>query len=161
SIPLAFFGTVAALWALGISLSVVVFLGVIMLAGIVVNNAIVLIDYINVLRRRGVSREEAIVTAGVVRLRPILMTTATTVLGLIPMALGFGDGAEIRTPMAIAVISGLTTSTVLTLFFIPSLYALFDRMKDRLFGRETAAAGEQETAAGAGLSPAAGTVATP
>jgi HAE1 family hydrophobic/amphiphilic exporter-1 len=161
SIPLAFFGTVAALWALGISLSVVVFLGVIMLAGIVVNNAIVLIDYINVLRRRGVAREEAIVTAGVVRLRPILMTTATTVLGLIPMALGFGDGAEIRTPMAIAVISGLTTSTVLTLFLIPSLYALFDRMKDRTFGRETAKAGEADRASGAGLSPAAGTVAAP
>jgi hydrophobic/amphiphilic exporter-1 (mainly G- bacteria), HAE1 family len=159
SIPLAFFGTVAVLWALGISLSVVVFLGVIMLAGIVVNNAIVLIDYINVLRRRGISREEAIVTAGVVRLRPILMTTATTVLGLIPMALGFGDGAEIRTPMAITVISGLTTSTVLTLFLIPSLYALFDRMKDRLFGRETART--EETAAGTGLAPTAGTVTAP
>ncbi|HYO14650.1 MAG TPA: efflux RND transporter permease subunit [Thermoanaerobaculia bacterium] len=159
SIPLAFFGTVAALWALGISLSVVVFLGVIMLAGIVVNNAIVLIDYINVLRRRGISREEAIVTAGLVRLRPILMTTATTVLGLIPMALGFGDGAEIRTPMAITVISGLTTSTVLTLFLIPSLYALFDRMKDRLFGHETARTGEDETTAGTGLAP--GTVTAP
>ena len=159
SIPLAFFGTVVALWALGISLSVVVFLGVIMLAGIVVNNAIVLIDYINVLRRRGVSREEAIVTAGVVRLRPILMTTATTVLGLIPMALGFGDGAEIRTPMAITVISGLTTSTVLTLFLIPSLYALFDRMKDRLLGHETART--EETAAGTGLAPTAGTVTAP
>lgn len=143
SIPLAFFGTIVALWALGISLSVVVFLGMIMLAGIVVNNAIVLIDYINVLRRRGVSREEAIVTAGVVRLRPILMTTATTVLGLIPMALGLGDGAEIRTPMAIAVISGLTSSTLLTLFLIPSLYALFDRMKDRLFGHEAAPVDEQ------------------
>lgn len=142
SIPLAFFGTIAALWALGISLSVVVFLGMIMLAGIVVNNAIVLIDYINVLRRRGVSREEAIVTAGVVRVRPILMTTATTVLGLLPMALGLGDGAEIRTPMAVAVISGLTTSTVLTLFLIPSLYALFDRMKDRLFGEAPAPAEE-------------------
>lgn len=142
SIPLAFFGTIAALWALGISLSIVVFLGMIMLAGIVVNNAIVLIDYINVLRRRGVSREEAIVTAGVVRLRPILMTTATTVLGLMPMALGLGDGAEIRTPMAIAVISGLISSTLLTLFLIPSLYALFDRMKDRLFGHETAPAEE-------------------
>ena len=153
SIPLAFFGTIAALWALGISLSVVVFLGMIMLAGIVVNNAIVLIDYINVLRRRGVPREEAIVTAGVVRLRPILMTTATTVLGLLPMALGLGDGAEIRTPMAIAVISGLTSSTLLTLFLVPSLYALFDRMKDRLFGEEPAPAEEP-----AGL---AGTVAVP
>jgi HAE1 family hydrophobic/amphiphilic exporter-1 len=134
SIPLAFFGTVATLWVMGISLSVVVFLGMIMLAGIVVNNAIVLIDYINVLRRRGVPRDLAIVTAGTVRLRPILMTTATTVLGLVPMALGIGDGAEIRTPMAIAVISGLTSSTVLTLFLIPSIYALFDRMKDRLLG---------------------------
>ncbi|HSF39440.1 MAG TPA: efflux RND transporter permease subunit [Thermoanaerobaculia bacterium] len=148
SIPLAFFGTITALWALGISLSVVVFLGMIMLAGIVVNNAIVLIDYINVLRRRGVPRDEAIVTAGVVRLRPILMTTATTVLGLLPMALGLGDGAEIRTPMAIAVISGLTSSTLLTLFLIPSLYALFDRMKDRLFGEEPAPAEEPGGLAG-------------
>ncbi len=136
TIPLAFFGTVATLWALGISLSVVVFLGMIMLAGIVVNNAIVLIDYINVLRRRGLPRDEAIVTAGVVRLRPILMTTATTVLGLLPMVFGVGDGAEIRTPMAIAVVSGLVTSTVLTLFIIPSIYALVDRLQGRLLGRE-------------------------
>lgn len=155
TIPLAFFGTVVTLWAMDISLSVVVFLGMIMLAGIVVNNAIVLIDYINILRRRGVPRDEAIVTAGVVRLRPILMTTATTVLGLIPMALGFGDGAEIRTPMAISVISGLTSSTVLTLFLIPSIYALFERTKDRLLGRETIPAGPEEP----GVSPAAGTVA--
>ncbi|HVF61184.1 MAG TPA: efflux RND transporter permease subunit [Thermoanaerobaculia bacterium] len=139
TIPLAFFGTVATLWALGISLSVVVFLGMIMLAGIVVNNAIVLIDYINVLRRRGLPRDEAIVTAGVVRLRPILMTTATTVLGLLPMVFGVGDGAEIRTPMAIAVISGLVTSTALTLFIIPSIYALVDRLQGRLLGREEAA----------------------
>ena len=140
TIPLAFFGTVATLWALGISLSVVVFLGMIMLAGIVVNNAIVLIDYINVLRRRGLARDEAIVTAGVVRLRPILMTTATTVLGLLPMVFGVGDGAEIRTPMAIAVVSGLVTSTVLTLFIIPSIYALVDRLQGRLLGREEAVA---------------------
>ena len=150
TIPLAFFGTVATLWALGISLSVVVFLGMIMLAGIVVNNAIVLIDYINVLRRRGLPRDEAIVTAGVVRLRPILMTTATTVLGLLPMVFGVGDGAEIRTPMAIAVVSGLVTSTVLTLFIIPSIYALVDRLQGRLLGREeavTAAAGAAGQAA--------------
>jgi HAE1 family hydrophobic/amphiphilic exporter-1 len=98
-----------------------------MLAGIVVNNAIVLVDYINTLRGREMSRDEAIVTAGSVRLRPILMTTATTVLGLLPLALGFGDGAEIRSPMAIAVISGLLTSTALTLIVIPTIYALFDR----------------------------------
>jgi HAE1 family hydrophobic/amphiphilic exporter-1 len=130
TIPLAFAGTVATLWALRISLSVVVFLGMIMLAGIVVNNAIVLVDYVNTLRQRGLPREEAIVTAGRVRLRPILMTTATTVLGLLPMALGLGDGAEIRTPMAIAVISGLLASTVLTLIVIPSVYEMIERARE-------------------------------
>jgi len=135
TIPLAFFGTVLALKALGISLSVVVFLGMIMLAGIVVNNAIVLVDYINRLKRRGMDRVEAVVTAGSVRLRPILMTTATTVLGLLPMALGLGDGAEIRTPMAIAVISGLIASTALTLLIIPALYAVVDGLRDRVLAR--------------------------
>jgi HAE1 family hydrophobic/amphiphilic exporter-1 len=134
TIPLAFLGTVATLWVLDISLSVVVFLGMIMLAGIVVNNAIVLVDYINTLRQRGMERAEAIVTAGSVRLRPILMTTATTVLGLAPMALGLGDGAEIRTPMAIAVISGLLASTGLTLLLIPSVYSLIDRAREAALG---------------------------
>ncbi len=127
TIPLAFLGTMLTLWALNISLSIVVFLGMIMLAGIVVNNAIVLVDYINTLRGRGLAPVEAIVTAGTVRLRPILMTTATTALGLTPMALGLGDGAEIRTPMAIAVISGLIVSTVLTLVVVPVVYAVLDR----------------------------------
>ena len=104
TIPMAFVGTVLGLKMLGINLSVVVFLGMIMLAGIVVNNAIVLVDYANTLRGRGMALHEAIVQASCVRLRPILMTTATTVLGLLPMALGLGDGAEIRTPMAVAVI---------------------------------------------------------
>jgi hydrophobic/amphiphilic exporter-1 (mainly G- bacteria), HAE1 family len=133
TIPLAFFGSIAGLVALDISVSVVVFLGLIMLAGIVVNNAIVLIDYINTLRGRGLDRLEAIVTAGSVRLRPILMTTATTVLGLLPMALGLGDGAEIRTPMAITVICGLTTSTILTLIVIPTIYFLVDGLKEKFF----------------------------
>ena len=141
SIPLAFFGTVVTLYALHISLSIVVFLGMIMLAGIVVNNAIVLVDYVNVLRRRGMEREEAVVTAGAVRLRPILMTTATTVLGLLPMAVGLGDGAELRTPMAIAVISGLLVSTLLTLYAIPVLYSLLEDLKARLL---PAAAREEE-----------------
>jgi len=141
SIPLAFFGTVVTLFALGITLSIVVFLGMIMLAGIVVNNAIVLVDYVNVLRRRGVERVEAVVTAGAVRLRPILMTTATTVLGLLPMAVGLGDGAELRTPMAIAVISGLLVSTLLTLYAIPVLYSLLEDLKARLL---PVAAGEDE-----------------
>jgi HAE1 family hydrophobic/amphiphilic exporter-1 len=102
-----------------------VFLGLILLVGIVVNNAIVLIDYINVLRERGVPKGEAIVEAGRARLRPILMTALTTVVGLIPMALGLGEGAEIRAPMAITVIVGLSSATVLTLVVIPILYAQF------------------------------------
>ena len=135
TIPLALFGAAATLSLLHISLSVVVFLGMILLAGIVVNNAIVFIDYINTLRGRGMSRDEAVVQAGSVRLRPILMTTATTALGLLPMALGFGDGAELRSPMAITVISGLVASTVLTLLIVPSVYVVFDRMLDRALGR--------------------------
>jgi HAE1 family hydrophobic/amphiphilic exporter-1 len=139
TIPLAFVGTVLTLEVMGMTLSIVVFLGMIMLAGIVVNNAIVLVDYINVLRARGVERREAIVTAGAVRLRPILMTTATTVLGLVPMALGLGDGAEIRTPMAIAVISGLVASTLLTLVVIPTVYDLVEAGVERARTRTAAA----------------------
>ena len=133
TIPMAFVGTVLGLKFFGINVSVVVFLGMIMLAGIVVNNAIVLVDYTNTLRSRGMTLKEAIVQAGCVRLRPILMTTATTVLGLLPMALGLGDGAEIRTPMAVAVICGLLTSTVLTLLVIPTIYYLFGLVGERYF----------------------------
>ena len=133
TIPMAFVGTVLGLEILGINLSVVVFLGMIMLAGIVVNNAIVLVDYANTLRGRGIPLKEAIIKAGCVRLRPILMTTATTVLGLLPMAIGLGDGAEIRTPMAVAVISGLLTSTLLTLLVIPTIYYLFALVGERFF----------------------------
>ena len=104
-----------------------------MLAGIVVNNAIVLVDYTNTLRGRDIPLKEAIIQAGCVRLRPILMTTATTVLGLLPMAIGLGDGAEIRTPMAVAVISGLLTSTILTLLVIPTIYYLFALVGERFF----------------------------
>ena len=138
TIPLAFFGSLLLLFLMGVSLSIVVFLGMIMLAGIVVNNAIVLVDYINTLRERGSELVEAVHTAGTVRLRPILMTTATTVLGLTPMALGLGDGAEIRTPMALAVIGGLITSTALTLIIIPTFYVLIARLTERLFGRAQA-----------------------
>jgi HAE1 family hydrophobic/amphiphilic exporter-1 len=148
TIPLAFFGTVVTLYLLGISLSIVVVLGMIMLAGIVVNNAIVMVDYINVLRRRGAAMREAVVTAGTVRLRPILMTTGTTSLGLLPMALGLGDGAELRTPMAIAVISGLVVSTLLTLFIIPVIYSLVDALRARLTGRELSAETPSQVALG-------------
>lgn len=133
TVPLAFFGSVIGLKLLGIHLSVVVFLGWILLIGIVVNNAIVLVDYTNILRRRGLDLKEAVITAGKIRLRPILMTTATTIIGLFPMALGLGDGAEIRTPMAIAVIFGLTSSTALTLLVIPTIYLWTDRLQSALF----------------------------
>ena len=98
-----------------------------MLSGIVVNNGIVLIDYINQLRREGMKKMQAIKEASRVRLRPIVMTTLTTVLGLLPMALGLGEGAEIRSPMALTVIGGLIGATVLTLLVIPSVYSLVDR----------------------------------
>jgi len=127
SIPLGLIGVAYGLYLLEIQLSIVVFIGAIMLAGIMVNNAIVLVDYVNLLRRRGVPRDTAIVQAGQVRLRPILMTTMTTVLGLMPMALGFGEGAEIRVPMAVTVIAGLLCSTFLTLLVIPAVYALMGR----------------------------------
>jgi HAE1 family hydrophobic/amphiphilic exporter-1 len=127
TIPLALIGVLIFLYIFSMPASVVVFLGGIMLAGIVVNNAIVLVDYINQLRERGMEKIEAIMTAGKVRLRPIMMTTSTTVLGLLPMALGMGDGAEIRTPMAITVIVGLITSTILTLIVIPTVYSVLDR----------------------------------
>jgi HAE1 family hydrophobic/amphiphilic exporter-1 len=127
TVPLALIGVIVALWAAGISISVMVFIGFIMLVGIVVNNAIVLIDYINTLRRRGMAKAEAILLAGRVRLRPILMTTTTTVLGLLPMALGGGEGAEIRAPMAITVIAGLISATLLTLIVIPTIYNVVAR----------------------------------
>jgi len=129
TVPLGAIGVVWLLLATGQSLSVVVFIGAIMLSGIVVNNGIVLIDYINQLRRGGMDKMQAIKEAAVVRLRPIIMTTLTTVLGLLPMALGLGEGAEIRSPMALTVIGGLLGATVLTLLVIPSVYSLVDRGK--------------------------------
>ena len=127
SIPLALVGAVLALLITGTTVSVVVFIGLILLAGIVVNNAIVLVDLINQLRASGMERSDAIVEAGRLRLRPILMTTLTTTLGLLPLAIGVGEGAEIRAPMAITVIGGLVVSTLLTLVVIPVMYALLDR----------------------------------
>lgn len=129
TIPLALIGAVFALYIAGSSISIVVFIGVILLAGIVVNNAIVLIDMVNQLREGGMEKTEALRTAGASRLRPILMTTLTTVLGLLPLAIGLGEGAELRAPMAITVIGGLTVSTLLTLVVIPVLYDLVDRKK--------------------------------
>jgi HAE1 family hydrophobic/amphiphilic exporter-1 len=120
---------VLALFVTGTTVNIVAFIGVIMLAGIVVNNAIVLVDLINQLRMQGKSQTEAILEAGAARLRPILMTSLTTALGLLPMALGFGEGSEVRTPMAITVIGGLLVSTLLTLVVIPVVYSLMDRKR--------------------------------
>jgi HAE1 family hydrophobic/amphiphilic exporter-1 len=130
SIPLAAVGVALALWLTDTRLSIIVFIGLIMLAGIVVNNAIVLLDLINQLRERGMDRFAAIREGARLRLRPIMMTTLTTVLGLLPMALGLGQGSEMRTPMAITVIGGLLTSTLLTLLVVPVMYSLLDRRRD-------------------------------
>ncbi|MGI2059317.1 efflux RND transporter permease subunit [Shewanella baltica] len=127
AVPMALAGSVLGLYITQTHLSVVVFIGLIMLAGIVVNNAIVLVDRINQLRSEGVEKLDAIRAAAKSRLRPIMMTTLTTTLGLLPMALGLGDGSEVRAPMAITVIFGLSLSTLLTLIVLPVLYALFDR----------------------------------
>lgn len=124
TIPLALVGVVAALLVTGTTVTVIVLIGAVMLVGIVVNNAIVLIDTINRFRRGGLSKREAVVRAGHVRLRPILMTTTTTVLGLLPMALSFGQGAELRSPLAITVAGGLLLSTLLTLVVIPAVYMI-------------------------------------
>jgi HAE1 family hydrophobic/amphiphilic exporter-1 len=127
AVPMAVAGSILGLFITNTHLSIVVFIGLIMLAGIVVNNAIVLVDRINQLRQEGIEKISAIEQAAKSRLRPILMTTLTTALGLLPMAIGIGDGSEVRAPMAITVIFGLLVSTLLTLLVIPCLYALFDQ----------------------------------
>jgi HAE1 family hydrophobic/amphiphilic exporter-1 len=127
SVPFAIIGVLATMWVFGVTVSVVSLIGFILLAGIVVNAAIVLVDYANQLRKQGMTKIEALAHAGRVRLRPILMTMATTVFGLLPMALGLGEGAELRTPMALTVIGGIITSTLLTLLVVPAVYAILDR----------------------------------
>ena len=150
-------GVVYSIYLTGTTISVLVLLGVITLAGIVVNNGIVLIDYTNRLRRAGYDRRSAIVQAGQVRLRPILMTMLTTVLGLVPMALGWGQGAELRQPMAISVIGGLAFSTLLTLILIPVVYDLIDRKHFQ--ADAVGVSGErQRTDFGGDLAPAGGEI---
>lgn len=126
SVPFALTGAFLGLFFTGKSLSLPAFIGLIVLAGIVVNNAIVLIDFINQQRKANVERKTAIINAGKTRLRPILMTTSTTVLGLTPLALGIGEGSEIQAPMGVSVIGGLIFSTLVTLVLIPVLYSLLD-----------------------------------
>jgi HAE1 family hydrophobic/amphiphilic exporter-1 len=135
SLPLAFVGVIFALRALEVPVSVIALLGGIVLAGIVVNNAIILVDQINKLRAEGLPKLDAIVEGGRTRLRPVLMTTLTTVLGLLPLTgwlqglplLGGAEGIELRAPLAITVVAGLVSSTLLTLLVIPCVYSLSDR----------------------------------
>ncbi|MGB9812921.1 MAG: efflux RND transporter permease subunit [Thermovenabulum sp.] len=135
AIPFCITGVVFGLLLSRRAFSVPAFIGVIMLAGIAVNNAIVLVDYINQLRAKGKTVKEAIVEAGPRRLRPIMMTTLTTVLGLLPLALGIGEGSEIQAPLAVTVLGGLTVSTLLTLVVVPVLYSIFEDLSARVVRR--------------------------
>lgn len=127
TIPLAFTGGLFALFITGNEVSVIAMIGFVMLAGIIVNNGIVMVDYINQLRREGLDKHEAIVVSGKTRLRPILMTALTTILSMLTMALGMGDGSEMMQPMAIVTEGGMIYGTLLTLFVVPCIYDLFNR----------------------------------
>jgi HAE1 family hydrophobic/amphiphilic exporter-1 len=129
TIPLALVGSVWAMFLTGTTVNVVAYIGLIMLAGIVVNQSIVLIDAVNQARERGMAKHEAIVEAARLRLRPIIITKLTTILGLLPMAIGIGEGAEIRKPMAITVIGGVAIASFFTLLVIPVVYSLLDRKR--------------------------------
>lgn len=135
SVPLCATGVVLGLFLTGRTFGLTAFIGLLMLVGIVVKNGILLVDYTNVLRRRGMPREQAVLTAGPTRLRPILMTASAAALGMLPLALAIGKGSEVQAPMATAVIGGLTTSTFLTLFVVPTVYTVFDDMAVALAGR--------------------------
>jgi HAE1 family hydrophobic/amphiphilic exporter-1 len=132
AVPLAFVGVAFALLVTGQSLSVMSYIGIMMLIGIVVNNGIVYIDYINQLRRSGMEKRAAIVEAGRTRLRPILMTTLTTCFAIIPMAVSRGEGSELFSPIAITIFGGLLTSTFLTLVIVPSIYSIIDSITTRM-----------------------------
>ena len=132
SIPLTLIGVLGIHWIMGLSLSLFTAVGMVMLVGIVVNNGIVLIDYTNLLRRRGIALLDACVEAGGNRLRPILMTTLTTILSLVPVAFLRGEGSELIQPIAVTVIGGLSVSTLLTLFFVPVFYASVNRFGERI-----------------------------
>ena len=119
------------LWMSGSEVSVIAMIGFVMLSGIIVNNGIVLVDYINQLRAAGVEKYEAIVEAGRTRLRPILMTALTTVLGLVPMVVSSVSGSDMMRPMSIVTIGGLIYGTLLTLFVVPCIYAILNRKKDQ------------------------------
>lgn len=132
SIPATIIGIIVGFVITGRTLSVPSFIGIIMLSGIVVNNAIVLVDYINILRKRGIERDEAIISAGLQRLRPILMTTLTTVLAMAPLAIGIGEGSEMQAPLATVIVFGLSFSTLITLIFVPVIYIIMDNFSTKM-----------------------------
>jgi multidrug efflux pump subunit AcrB len=153
AVPFSLVGVVGILWVTGTPLSAPVFLGMILLAGIVVNNSILLVQFVeNFRRHRGASREQAVVEAGCVRMRPILMTTLTSLMGLAPLALGLGSGSELMRPLAIAVVGGLSFSALLTLFVVPCAYVIIhgagDRVKYWVTGRAPSAAREEAAVPG-------------
>jgi HAE1 family hydrophobic/amphiphilic exporter-1 len=131
SIPFAVTGAILALWITGTDLSMIAALGLVLLVGIVVKNGIVLVDFTNLMRDRGLEVNEAIAVSGKSRLRPVLMTAATTILGMFPMALGLGEGSEIWSPMGITIIGGMIVSTAITMILIPVMYGLMARHGDR------------------------------
>lgn len=126
AVPFTFTGVILGFILTGTTLSVITFLGIVMLMGIVVNNAIVLVSYINILRTRGLTLLEAIIKGGQERLRPVLMTTITTLAGLFPLAISRGEGSEVWQPLGITMIGGLSVSTLITMLFVPTLYAVFE-----------------------------------
>ena len=131
TIPLSSIGVVLMLFVTNTTLSMIAMIGAIMLVGIVINNSIVLVDYINLLRKRGRSVSDAVREAGVVRFRPVLMTALTTILAMIPLALEMGPGAKNWAPMARSVIGGLLVGTFITLFIIPIIYTFFEEKKEK------------------------------
>jgi len=135
SLPLALVGAIGGLLITGQTMSIFSMIGIIMLMGLVTKNAILLVDYTNTLRGQGLARREALVEAGAVRLRPILMTTMAMILGMLPVALALSEGGEMRSPMAVVVIGGLLTSMLLTLVVVPVAYQLLDGLKERVLGR--------------------------
>ncbi len=143
TIPLAGVGTVITFIILGKTLNMMAYIGIIMLGGIAVNNAIILIDRINQLREGGMEKKNAIILAGSQRIRPILMTSLTTILALIPLTIGIGESASLRSPMALAVIGGLVSSTLLTLVVIPCVYWVFDTFSNYIRGNKEAVADPQ------------------
>jgi multidrug efflux pump subunit AcrB len=129
SLPLSVVGAMLGLLVTQSDFGMIAVIGMILLMGLANKNAILIVDYVNQLRSQGVSRNDAVLKAGPVRLRPLVMTTLSTILGMLPIALGLGAGAELRQPLAVAVMGGLVTSTLLSLFVVPVLYTLFDDLQ--------------------------------